>query len=89
MKKSIWKLVYINPKFFKKQLYKNSTLQLSKYRSSTVFSKLIGYKVIIYNGAWPLTKVITEAMVGLKLGELSISKKYNRQGKKKGKKKKK
>lgn len=89
MKKSTWKLAYINPKFFKKTIYKNSTLHLSKYRSSTIFSKLIGHKVVIYNGAWPLTKLITEAMIGLKLGELSISKKYNHQGKKKRKKNKK
>lgn len=79
MKKSSWKLPYINPNFFTKRMYKKNTLALSIYRNSLISSKLVGKKIFVYNGAWLLTKTIDERMVGFKIGELSITKKFDGQ----------
>lgn len=79
MKKSSWKLQYINPNFFTKRMYAKQNLALSIYRNSSISSKLIGKKIFVYNGAWLLTKTIDERMVGRKIGELSITKKFDGQ----------
>ena len=90
MKKSNWKLSYIHPWFFKKSFVKKSrNLVLSNFRNSTIIPKMIGLKASIYNGAWLLTKTFEEKMVGLKVGEFSITKKFDGQAQNKRKTKRK
>lgn len=87
MKKSVWKLNYIHPMFFKSKIYKKSTLGLSNYRQSSVIPQLIGKKVYIYNGAWKLTKKLEVSMIGFKLGVFSKTKEFSCQTKSKHKSK--
>ena len=39
----------------------------------------IGRRGYIYNGSWPLTVSFDEKMVGFKIGEFSITKKFDKQ----------
>jgi len=89
LKRAGWKLVYIHPAFFKPKLYRKANLALSNFRNSIIPTKLVGLKTYIYNGAWALTKVIEEKMVGLKIGEVSITKKFEGQAQTKRKTKRK
>jgi len=40
---------------------------------------MLGLRVQVYNGVWPLTKLLDERMVGLKLGEFSHTKRFDGQ----------
>lgn len=55
------------------------TLNLTKFRNSSIPFYLVGKKICISNGAWLLTKNIEESMVGMKVGEFSLSKRSDRQ----------
>jgi len=89
LKRSSWKLVYMHSAFFKPKLYRKMNLALSNFRNSIIPSKFVGYKTYIYNGAWTLTKVIEDKMVGLKIGEFSLTKKFEGQAQTKRKTKRK
>jgi ribosomal protein S19 len=72
----------------KKLFYKK--IILSNYRSAIISKRLVGLRINVYNGAWLLTKTLDERMVGRKIGEFSMTKRFDtqRNGKKKSKKKK-
>jgi len=89
MKKSVWKLNYIHPMFFKLKIYKKTTIGVSNYRHSSIIPQLIGRKIYIYNGAWKLTKKIDVSMLGLKIGEFSKTKEFSCQSQTKQKSKRK
>ena len=74
--------------FFKKrkcQQVKN--LALSNFRNSTITYPYIGKRGYIYNGSWPLTTLFEEKMVGFKIGDFSITKKFDTHCKKSVKRK--
>lgn len=52
---------------------------LSRFRNSTISKRMLGLRVQVYNGVWPLTKLLDERMVGLKLGEFSHTKRFDGQ----------
>jgi len=86
MKKSKWKLPYIHSLFFKKRKCKQvKNLALSNFRNSTISYPYIGKRGYIYNGLWPLTTLFEEKMVGFKIGDFSITKKFDTQLQKKRK----
>jgi len=84
MKRSLWKLPYISKNLFdKRKISTKRSLNLTDFRASTIPAYFVGKKVCIYNGAWLLTKNIDERMVGLKIGEFSVSKRFDKQLQKK------
>ena len=80
MARSIKKGVYIDEKLYKKVLAaKNSKKReviKTWSRSSTVIPEMVGLTLAVHNGKKFLPVFITENMVGLKLGEFSITRNY-------------
>jgi len=88
MKRSLWKLPFFHPVFFKKRfLFKDNEI-LIKLRNSMIPEYFIGKSVKIYNGAWFLSKTIVNHMIGFKFGMFSFTKKSDTQLQNKKKKKK-
>ena len=86
MKKSRWKLPYIHPSFFKKSKCKGKkNIALSNFRNSMITFPYVGRRGYIYNGAWSLTTLFEDSMVGFKIGEFSMTKKFDTQLQKKRK----
>jgi len=80
MARSIKKGVYIEEKLYKKVLAaKNSKKReviKTWSRSSTVIPEMVGLTLAVHNGKKFLPVFVTENMVGLKLGEFSITRNY-------------
>ncbi len=80
MARSIKKGVYIEEKLYKKILaVKNSKKReviKTWSRSSTVIPEMVGLTLAVHNGKKFLPVFVTENMVGLKLGEFSITRNY-------------
>jgi len=49
-------------------------------RRSTVFPEMVGFRFGVHNGKEHITVLITEDMVGHKLGEFSLTRKFVRHG---------
>lgn len=49
-------------------------------RASTIFPEMVGYTFGVYNGREHIRVVVTEEMVGHKLGEFSPTRKFVRHG---------
>lgn len=80
MKKSRWKLPYIQSSFFKKtKLRKWKDIPYTTLRNSTIPYTYIGKRGYVYNGAWKSTILIDEKMVGFKIGEFVITKQFDKQ----------
>jgi small subunit ribosomal protein S19 len=80
MARSIKKGVYIDEKLYKKVIAaKNSKKReviKTWSRSSTVIPEMVGLTLAVHNGKKFLPVFVTENMVGLKLGEFSITRNY-------------
>ena len=80
MARSIKKGVFIEEKLYKKVLAaKNSKKReviKTWSRSSTVIPEMVGLTLAVHNGKKFLPVFVTENMVGLKLGEFSITRNY-------------
>ena len=80
MARSIKKGVYIEEKLYKKVLAaKNSKKReviKTWSRRSTVIPEMVGLTLAVHNGKKFLPVFVTENMVGLKLGEFSITRNY-------------
>jgi ribosomal protein S19 len=72
----------------KKQSLKQNLI-LSKFRNATIARPMVGLRVIVYNGAWMLTKIINDQMVGHKIGQFSHTKRFDGQSQNKRKTKRK
>lgn len=80
MARSIKKGVYIEEKLYKKVIAaKNSKKReviKTWSRSSTVIPEMVGLTLAVHNGKKFLPVFVTENMVGLKLGEFSLTRNY-------------
>ena len=80
MARSIKKGVFIDEKLYKKVITaKNSKKReviKTWSRSSTVIPEMVGLTLAVHNGKKFLPVFVTENMVGLKLGEFSITRNY-------------
>jgi ribosomal protein S19 len=86
--KSVWKLPYINPIFFNKNLLEKKNIK-TVIRNTFLSSVLIGKTFLIFNGKKFDKILIKKEMKNFKLGEFSFTKIIGlNKGKKKGKKKK-
>ena len=88
-KKANWKLPYIPLRWLSSKNYLKPNLTLSKFRNAIITKSLVGLRANIYNGAWLLTKTFDERMVGCKVGEFSITKRFDAQAQNKRKTKRK
>lgn len=77
MTRSIWKGPFIEANLFKKlNKIKNKNVPITTWsRRSTILPEFIGYKFQIYNGNRFINVLISEEMVGHKLGEFAKTRK--------------
>jgi ribosomal protein S19 len=85
MSRSIWKNCYIDT-FLYAQILKNEKNIYTKSRNSLITEIFLGKYIYIYNGMVYYKLLITENMLGKKLGEFILSKKKVVFKKKKNKK---
>ena len=83
MSRSIKKGVFVHPKLLKK-LSKlrvgDKTVIKTWSRSSTITPEMIGFTFGVHNGKIHIPVFVTEDMVGHKLGEFSLTRKFVRHG---------
>jgi len=80
MKRSRWKLSYIHSGLLKKRTaFSVKAINFTGFRSSTIPVIYIGRRGYIYNGRWSQTIVFEADSLGHKIGEYSITKKFDTQ----------
>jgi small subunit ribosomal protein S19 len=81
MSRSLKKGPFIDPKLWDKiQKGKPGTKIKTWSRDSTIFPEMVGYSFDVHNGRTFITVLVTENMVGHKLGEFSPTRKFIRHG---------
>lgn len=83
MSRSIKKGVYVNEKLLKKLSrlkIGDKTVIKTWSRSSTITPEMIGFTFGVHNGKIHISVFVTEDMVGHKLGEFSLTRKFVRHG---------
>lgn len=83
MSRSLKKGPFIDPKLLEKiKNLKAGDRQLIKTwsRSSTIYPEMIGFRFGVHNGREHIEVLVTEEMVGHKLGEFSPTRKFVRHG---------
>lgn len=88
MTRSLKKGPFVDQKLLKKiKNLKSGTKEIIKTwsRSSTIIPEMIGITFGVHNGKEHIPVYVTEEMVGHKLGEFSLTKKFRRHGGKKQK----
>lgn len=74
MSRSLWKGLFIDPKFLKNKKQKANSKIWS--RSSAIPSSLIGETVFVHNGKEFKRVSITREKIGFKFGEFSFTRRY-------------
>jgi ribosomal protein S19 len=78
MKRSRWKLAYIHSGLIKKRTaFSAKAINFTGFRGSTIPLIYIGRRGYIYNGRWSQTIVFESDTLGHKIGEYSITKKFD------------
>ncbi|MEX1112200.1 MAG: 30S ribosomal protein S19 [Candidatus Andersenbacteria bacterium] len=83
MARSLKKEPYIDPKLLKKvqKLRAGDRTVIKTWsRRSTIFPEMVGFRFGVHNGREHIEVVVTEDMVGHKLGEFSPTRKFVRHG---------
>lgn len=85
MSRSLKKGPYIDEKLLKKvsklrAAGDSRTVIKTWARASSVFPEMVGLTIGVHNGRTHVQVLITEDMVGHKLGEFSLTKKFSRHG---------
>ena len=90
MARSSWKLPYISLLLFRRKFLTKTNLNI-KIRNSVIPYIFIDkkIKINIYNGIWYLSTILSNSMLGFKLGEFSYTKRSDTQTHLKKKRKKK
>lgn len=88
MKRSSWKLPYLNPNVYRSSYIRKKVIMF-KARNFVLSKALLDKRLCIYNGTWFLSSDISNNFIGLRLGQLSFTKRSDSQLhlKKKSKKK--
>lgn len=71
--RSSWKLPFVSPFFFSNFFFNVSSLN-TKLRNSTITNIFLDKKLRVHNGLKFVSFLVTDKMLGKKLGEFSISK---------------
>ena len=83
MSRSLKKGPFVHPKLLKKivKFKAGENVELKTWsRASTVTPDMIGLTIGVHNGKGHIPVLISEEMVGHKLGEFSLTKKFSRHG---------
>jgi small subunit ribosomal protein S19 len=83
MSRSLKKGPFVDPKLLEKikKLPAGSKTVIKTWsRSSTIYPEMVGYRFGVHNGKIHIEVVVTEDMVGHKLGEFSPTRKFVRHG---------
>ena len=83
MSRSIKKGIFTDPKLLKKVgklRAGDRTIIKTWSRSSTITPEMVGFNFGVHNGKVHLPVLVTEDMVGHKLGEFSLTRKFVRHG---------
>jgi len=81
MSRSLKKGPYIDPRILKRvQGAKPGTKFKTWSRESTIFPEMVGFTFEVHNGKVHVPVLISENMVGHKLGEFSPTRKFHRHG---------
>lgn len=83
MSRSIKKGPFVDPKLMEKiqkQRPGDSTVIKTWSRDSTIYPEMVGKRLGVHNGREHILVVVTEDMVGHKLGEFSPTRKFVRHG---------
>lgn len=83
MTRSLKKGPFVEPKLLKKiqgKTPKEAGVIKTWYRRSDIAPEMVGFTFGVYNGKEHLPVLVTEEMVGHKLGEFSPTKKFYRHG---------
>lgn len=83
MSRSVKKGVYVDPRLLKKLgrvRAGDKTIIKTWARASTIIPEMIGFTFGVHNGKVHMPIFITEDMVGHKLGEFSLTRKFVRHG---------
>ena len=74
MKRSVWKVPFVSPNFFSKNFF-DELKELKTYsRGSLITEFFLKKKILIYSGKSWVKLLVQKPMLGLKLGEFSITK---------------
>lgn len=83
MSRSIKRGVYVDEKLMKKVSklrVGDKTVIKTWARASTIVPEMVGFTFGVHNGKTHLQVLVTEDMVGHKLGEFSLTRKFSRHG---------
>lgn len=81
MSRSLKKGPYIDQRLIKKLANAKPGSQIKTWaRASTITPEMVGFTFLVHNGRAHLAVVVTENMVGHKLGEFSHTRKFTRHG---------
>ena len=81
MSRSSKKGPYIDPRLLKKVLNAKRGAQIKTWsRACTIAPEFVGFTFLVHNGRKHLDVYVTENMVGHKLGEFALTRKFTRHG---------
>lgn len=83
MSRSVKKGPFVHPKLLKKisaLRAGDKTIIKTWFRSSTITPQMVGFTFGVHNGRIHIPVLVTEDMVGHKLGEFAQTKKFSRHG---------
>jgi ribosomal protein S19 len=74
LKRSVWKVPFVSPCFFSQNFFEEAKEIKTFCRSSLITDFFLKKKVLIYSGKSWVKLLVQKPMIGLKLGEFSITK---------------
>jgi small subunit ribosomal protein S19 len=83
MSRSLKKGPYVDPKLLKKvkaMKQGDRTVVKTWSRRSTIYPEMVGFRFGVHNGRDHIEVLVTEEMVGHKLGEFALTRKFVRHG---------
>jgi small subunit ribosomal protein S19 len=81
MSRSLKKGPFIDPNLLKKVQAGKPGDQIKTWsRDSSISPEMVGFTFLVHNGRQHIAVFVTENMVGHKLGEFSLTRKFNRHG---------
>lgn len=74
MKRSVWKVPYVSPFFFSKKKLEENEVIKTYVRRTIITQYIFKKKFLVYSGRLWIRVNIKKPMIGLKLGEFSVTK---------------
>lgn len=74
MKRAVWKVPYVSPFFFSKKVLEGNEVIKTDVRKTLISQYFFKKKFLVYAGRLWVRVNIKKPMIGLKLGEFSVTK---------------